>query len=210
MKNRVLRALLLGAALGGLVIGATPAQAATVTWDDPKGDGKLAGSGSNDPAFDITNVTITNDGGTLKWDVAVPGVVAGRPTVSTGYTFRFLFTQGEVNFRIQVSENLLGEKSTSLSVAGGTLPAPPLACEKCEGKIDREAKKVVFTAPLASIDKAVQSAKAPPLAGQEWTSLSVIAHRPVGVPNPGGALPASGVVFTDDTAAAPEGTALAF
>lgn len=211
MNNRVLRALLLGAAIGGLVIGAAPAQAAGVSWDDPKDDVKMLGNGPNDAAFDITKVAIANDGGNLKWEVAVPGVVAGRPTVSTGYTFRFLFTQGDVDFQFQVAENLLGESVFSVRQAGGTPPYAPLPCDKCEGKIDREGKKVVVTAPLAALGKALQSVEgAGALAGTEWSALSVLANRPFGIPNPGGALPVTGVVTTEDTAAAPEGTTLKF
>ena len=211
MKNRVLRAVLLGAALGGLVLSGAPAQAASVTWDDPKDDVKMLGNGPNDAAFDITKVAIANDGGTLKWEVAVPGVVEGRPTISTGYTFRFLFSQGDVAFQFQVAENLLGESVFSVRQAGGTPPHPALECEKCEGKIDREGKKVVITAPLASLDKALQSVEgAGPLAGAEWTAIEVLANRPFGIPNPGGALPVTGVVTTEDTATAPEGTSLKF
>lgn len=207
MKNPVLRALLLGAAIGGLLIGATPAQAATVTWEDPADDAVYLVL-PNDPAFDITTVSISNDDGNMTWEVLIPGLADATPT---GYTFRMLFTQGDVNFRIQVAENILGEQSANVAVLGGTLPAPPLECEKCEGKIDRESKQVVFTAPLASLDKALQSADgAGPLSGAEWTGLSAIAYRPISAPNPGGALPASGLVTPVDTADAPEDTTLAF
>ena len=211
MKNRVLRALLLGAAVGGLVIGATPAQAASVTWEDPKDDA-ITTPLPNEPAYDITTVKISNDGGTLTWENSVPGLIEGAPFPSTGYTFRMLFTHGDIAFRFQVAENVLGEQAYSVAPVSGSTPLPPAAleCEKCEGKIDREAKKVVFTAPLASLDKALQSAEAPPLAGQEWTGLSVTAGRPVSVPNPGGALPVTGVQLATETAAAPEGTALKF
>ena len=208
MKNRVLRAVLLGASIGGLVVATTPAQAATVTWDDPAGDAVTTPL-PNEPAYDITTVKISNDGGNLTWENAVPGLIEGAPFPSTGYTFRMLFTHGDVTFRFQVTEDILGQQKANVAVSGGTVPAGPLECEKCEGKIDRESKKVVFTAPLASLDKALQSAEAPPLAGQEWTALSVTAGRPISAPNPAN-LPVSGVQLTTETAAAPEGTTLKF
>lgn len=208
MKNPVLRAMLLGAAVGGLLIGATPAQAATVQWDDDAGDAAHAVLPAE--AYDITTVKISNDGGNLTWDVSLPEMADGTPSFSTGYTFRLLFTHGDVPFRFQVAENLLGEQSFAVSLASGTLPPPALDCEGCEGAIDREAKKVTVKAPLASLDKALQSAEAPALAGGEWTGLSVIAYRPFSVPNPGGALPVTGLVSANDTAEAPEGTTLAF
>ena len=212
MKNRVLRAVLLGAALGGLVLSTAPAQAATVTWDDPAGDA-ITTPLPNEPAYDITTVKISNDGGTLTWENAVPGLIDGAPFPSTGYTFRMLFTQGDVAFRFQVAENILGEQTSSVAPVSGSTPVPPAAleCEKCEGKIDREGKKVIFTAPLASLGKALESVEgAGPLAGAEWTALSVTAGRPVSIPNPGSALPVTGVQLATETAAAPEGTALKF
>ncbi|MBW3537133.1 MAG: hypothetical protein KY395_05090 [Actinobacteria bacterium] len=208
MKNPVLRALLLGAAVGGLLIGATPAQAATVQWEDDAGDAALSVLPSE--AYDITTVKLSNDGGNVTWEVSVPEMADGTPSFSTGYTFRLLFTHGDVGFRFQVAENLLGEQDFRVSLASGTLPPPALECEGCEGAIDREAKKVTVKAPIASLDKALQSAEGPPLAGAEWTALSVVAYRPASAPNPGSLLPASGILFTNDTAAAPEGTTLAF
>lgn len=210
MKNPVLRAVLLGVALGGLIVGAAPAQAASVSWEDPKDDAVGPGL-PNEPAYDITTVKLSNDGGNFKWELAVPGLADGPPIPSTGYNFRMTFTHGDAAYRFSISENILGEQTFSLSpVASATpLPAAALECEKCEGKIDRETKKVVFTAPLASLDKAFKSAGAPPVAGQEWTGFLVVSNRPFGIPNPAG-LPASGVVQPADPADAPEGTSLKF
>lgn len=208
MKNPVLRALLLGAAIGGLLIGATPAQAATVQWDDDAGDAAHAVLPAE--AFDITTVKISNDGGNLTWDVSVPEMADGTPSFSTGYTFRKLFTHGDVAFKFQVREDLSGTQDFQVALAAGTLPPPALECEGCEGAIDREAKKVTVKAPIASLDKALQSAEGPPLAGAEWTAISVVAYRAAGIPNPGGLLPVSGLLFANDTAEAPEDTTLAF
>ena len=211
MKNRVVRALLLGMALGGLVLGATPAQAASVSWEDPKDDAVGPGL-PNEPAYDITTVKMSNDGGNFTWELAVPGLADGTPTLSTGYNFRLTFIHGDTSYRFSISENILGEQSFSLSPTTGPtpLPAAALECEKCEGKIDRESKKVVVTAPLASLDKAFASVDGPPVAGQEWTGISVVSNRPFGIPNPGGALPVSGLVQASDTADPPEGTVLTF
>ncbi|HUR50193.1 MAG TPA: hypothetical protein VMY88_11785 [Acidimicrobiales bacterium] len=211
MKNRVLRALLLGTAIGGLVIGALPAQAATVSWTDDKDDAVGAGL-PNEPGYDIQTVKLSNDGGNFTWELGVPGLADGTPMLSTGYNFRMNFTHGETAFRFAISENILGEQTFSLAPTTGATPVPPAAleCEKCEGKIDREAKKVVFTAPLASLDKAFKSVEAPGVAGQEWTALSVVSNRPFGIPNPGGALPVTGVVQESDEALPPEGTTFTF
>lgn len=210
MKNPVLRAVVLGAAVGGLLFGAAPAQAATLQWNDEAGDAAQAPLPAE--PYDITTVKISNDGGNLSWDVAVPEMADGTPTASTGYSFRFLFTHGDVAFRFQVAENLLGEQTFTLAPASSAtpLPAAALECEGCEGAIDRETKKVTIKAPLAALDKALQAAEAPPLAGGEWTAISVIAYRPYSIPNPGGVLPVSGLVTANDTAEAPADSTLAF
>lgn len=212
MKNRVLRALLLGAALGGLVLGAMPAQAASVSWEDPKGDAKDHANLHND-AFDITTVKLSNDGGAVKFEITVPGLVAGRPTAATGYTFRLKFFYEETEFRLQVNEDLQGKTTANLGMIVTTLPVATttiLPCAKCEGKLDREKKTVFFSAPIADLDKAFQSAKKPALAGKEWTKLIAVGMRQAALPLTPGSTPSDGLRWETDPAPAPEGTVLKF
>jgi hypothetical protein len=204
MTNRVLRALLLGAALGGLVLGAMPAQAASLSWDDPKGDATDHANLQNS-AFDITSVKLSNDGGAVKF---VPGMVAGRPTAATGYTFRLKFKYAESEFRLQVNENLQGATSVNLGLVGTTTTVYP--CEKCEGKIDREKKTAFFSAPVASLESGFKSAGKPALAGKEWTNLIAVGMRQAALPVPPGSTPSDGLRWENDLAPAPEGTTLAF
>ena len=204
MKNRVLRALLLGTALGGLLLGAIPAQAASLSWEDPKDD--AADPLEEHAAFDISAVKVSNDGGVVKVEMDVPGLVEGAPTGATGYTFRFEFMYGEGEYRLQVNEHILGDTTANFGMYGDVTTILP--CEKCEGKIDRAAKKVFISAPVADLDKALQSTDAPPLAGQEWTTLIGAALRPATLPVSG--LPSDGLRFEVDAAPAPEETALKF
>jgi hypothetical protein len=196
MKNRVLRVLLFGAALGALVMGVTPAQAASLAWEDPKDD--AADPLEEHAAFDITAVKVSNDGGVVKFEMDVPGMVEGAPTGATGYTFRFEFMYGEGEFRLQVNEHILGETTANLGMYGDVTTILP--CEKCEGKIDRATKKVFISAPVADIDKGLQSTGAPPLAGQEWTTLIGVALRPITLPVTG--TPSDGLRFVVDEAPA--------
>ena len=204
MKKRALRAVLLGAALGGLVLGAMPAHAASLSWDDPKDD--AADPLEEHAAFEITSVKVSNDGGTLNFEMAVPGLVEGAPTAATGYTFRLEFMYGEGEYRLQVNEHILGDTTTNLGMYGDVTTILP--CEKCEGKIDREKKAVFITAPIADLDKGLQSTGAPALAGQEWTTLIGVSLRPLTLPVTG--TPSDGLRFVVDEAPAPEGTTLKF
>ena len=207
MKNRVLRALLLGAALGGLALATTPAQAASLAWEDPKDDATDHADLEN-AAFDITSVKLSNDGGVVKFEIAVPGLVEGHPTAATGYTFRMKFMYAESEFRLQVNENLFGETSANIGIVETTTTILP--CEKCEGTIDREKKTVFFSAPVADLDKGFQSVDKPALAGQEWTDIIAAALRPLTLPVPPGSTPSDGLRWENDLAPAPDGTTLKF
>lgn len=207
MNIRSLRAVMLGLVLGGLVVGAAlPAQAASLSWDDAVGDATDAGVGAavlpNDAAYDIAKVSLSNDGGQLNWSVAIPGLADGTPALSTGYNFRLAFTHDGGTYWFKVSEDVSGAQAFALSATATGSAALP--CDKCVGKIDREAKAVVVAAPLASLDKALKAAEAAPATGSEWSVIYVIAQRPISVPGAGG------VTLTADQADAPEGAILAF
>jgi len=207
MKNRVLRAVLLGAAIGGLVLGATPAKAASLAWEDPKDDG--VDNFQQPDAFEITGVKVSNDGGTVKVEIDVPGLVAGAPTASTGYTFRFEFFHAEREFRLQINEHVLAAPKANFGMYNASpIPTTILPCEKCEGKIDRAAKKVFLSAPVADLDKAFQSVGLPATAGKEWSSLIGAALRPLTLPVTG--TPSDGVRWEVDAAPAGEGVTLKF
>ena len=206
MKNRLIQALVVGLAAAGLLLGAFPAQAASISWADPKGDAtqvSAADGAPNDPAFDITKVSMSNDGGTLKWSADMPGITAGRPTLSTGYYMRFYFTHGGTTYSFRAGEEITG--ATSLLLSATATGSALLPCDKCLVKFNREAKNVALTVPVASLTKALKAqAGSPPLAGAEWTGLYVVAQRPISAPGAGGA------TLTADQADAPVGTSFAF
>jgi hypothetical protein len=203
----VARALLGVIAAAALIVGAIPARAASLAWEDPKGDATDHGNLQNS-AFDVTSVKLSNSGGFVKFELTVPGMVTGRPTAATGYTFRLKFKYADSEFRLQVNENLLGQTSVNLGLVGTTTTVYP--CDKCEGKIDREKKTASFSAPIASLEAGFKSAGKPPLAGKEWTDLIAVGMRQAALPVPPGSTPSDGVRWENDPAPAPEGTTLAF
>lgn len=207
MKTRFVRAALLVTALSLAVAGALPTQAASLAWEDPKDD--AADPLEEHAAFEITAVKVSNDGGVVKFEMDVPGVVEGAPTGATGYTFRFEFTHAEREFRLQINEHILGDPTANFGMYNESpIPTSILPCEKCEGKIDRAAKKVFLSAPVADLDKAFQSVDLPASAGKEWTTLIGVALRPATLPVSG--LPSDGLRFEVDAAPAPEETTLSF
>ena len=207
--NRVTRILLVGLTAVGLLLAASPANAGSVSWNDDAGDATelgLAAGPLNDPAFDVTTVTIDTAGGKLVWAAEVPEMAEGTPDLSTGYNFRFGFTHAGASYWFQVGENLLGEPKFSLALTETGSPA--MECKDCKGTIDRENKAVVVEAPLASLDAAFKAGEAEPATGSEWTTLFVIAQRPLSSPVSAPSPVPSGVTLTADTADAPEGTVL--
>ncbi len=207
MKNRAVRALLVGFTAIGLLLAASPANAASLSWQDPEGDAKglgLADGPADDPAFDIKKVTIETVGDKLVWLAEVPKMPAGRPTLSTGYNFRFGFTHSAANYWFQVGENALGE--VTFSLAPTAVGAAAMECKDCKAKMNRERKAVAIEAPMASLDAAFKKAGASPVSGAEWSKLFVIAQRRVGSP----AVVNSGATLTADTADAPEGSIIQF
>lgn len=206
MKNRSVRALLVGFTAIGLLLAAAPANAASLSWEDDAGDAVglgLADGPFNDPAFDITEVTIETAGDKLVWTATLPEMADGTPDLSTGYNFRFGFSHDGANYWFQVGENMLGEQSFSLAQTAAGSAA--LECKDCKAAIDRERTAVAIEAPLASLDAAFKEAEAAGTSGAEWTTLFVIAQRKVGSP-----VTPTGATLTADTADAPEGAAFAF
>ncbi|MBW3537218.1 MAG: hypothetical protein KY395_05525 [Actinobacteria bacterium] len=201
MKNRSVRALLVGFTAIGVLLAGSPANAASLTWEDEAGDAKDLAIGTdalpNDPAFDITKVTIETVDGKLVWTAELPEMAAGRPTYSTGYYFRFAFTHAAVNYWFIVGEDPLGAQNFSLSATatGGA----KMECKDCKAEINREAKAVIIEAPMATLDADFKKAEAPPVSGSEWSKLYVIAQRRTGV-----------FTLTADTADAPEGAIIQF
>lgn len=141
-----------------LVLGATPARSAsTLTWEDPEGDaapGGLPVPPLSEPSYDITTVTMASDGTTLTWTAAVPGLAAEPPPKATGMHFTFSFSYEGISYRWVVKEDRLAGPGTTFYKAGdaGSTAAD---CGKCIGKVDREAKTVTVTAPIAAMDRGV-------------------------------------------------------
>lgn len=200
MKNRSVRALLVGFTAIGLLLAAAPANAASLSWEDPEGDATgvaVADGPIHDPAFDITKVSMETVDGKLVWTAELPDMAAGRPTLSTGYYFRFAFTHAAVNYWFIVGEDPLGAQNFSLSATatGGA----KMECKDCKAEINREAKAVIITAPLATLDADFKKADAPKVSGSEWSKLYVIAQRRM-----------VAATLTADTADAPEGAIIQF
>lgn len=205
--SRRTRALLVGLTALGVFLAASPANAASLSWKDKEGDAVglgLADGPSNDPNFDITKVVIETVGDKLVWTAEIPKIAAGRPTLSTGYNFRFGFTHSAASYWFQVGENALGE--VSFSLASTAVGSTAMECKDCKAKMNREKKAVVIEAPMASLDAAFKKAGAPPVSGAEWSKLLVLAQRRVGAP----AVTSSGATLTADTADAPEGAIIQF
>lgn len=194
MKNRSVVALLAAFAAIGLLLGSSPANAASATWEDEAGDATwlhAVDGGPNEAAFDITTVTLGSDGTNFTYEALVPEMTEGNPSPAYGYIFRMYFTVEGSEFYFRVGEGLAGEHFELRDPADA-----PVECKGCTGEIDREGKRALVTAPLSSLTevlKAGEFAEAAP--GAEVTAPEVLAQRYVTA------------TLTADVAAAPEGTA---
>lgn len=205
MKNRVLQAALLSAALGGLLLGAAPAQATTLSWEDPAGDatpGGLPVPPLSEPSFDVTKVTVSSDGTNLNWEAAVPGIAAEPPPKGTGMHFGFIFQLGEHEYSFRISEDRIAGSAQAFYWQSDLLE--PQDCGKCLLKIDREAKKITLKAPIASITRGVKTSGTGATfgAGTKMEALSVDAGPIYFIGAPGVASLTSFQVH--ETAAAPD------
>ncbi|MBW3537219.1 MAG: hypothetical protein KY395_05530 [Actinobacteria bacterium] len=194
MRNRSVRALLVAFTAIGLLLGSTPANAASVSWEDEEGDATyffVVPGTPNEKAFDITTVTLASDGTNFTYEAVVPEMTEGHPSPAYGYFFRLYFTVAGTEFYFRVGEWQGGEHF-EFRGPGDTA----VECKDCTGVIDREGKRVVATAPLSSLTevlKAGEYADAAP--GEEVTAPEVISQRYITA------------TLTADIAAAPEGTA---
>lgn len=194
--------LVVGLLAAGLIAGAVggPANAGSLSWKDDAGDAVtlgLADGPVNDPAFDITDVSIATAGGKLVWSATVPELVEGSPELSTGYHFRFAFTHGGTTYWFQAGNDVTGAQTFSIGPTDNTLPR--MECKDCKGTINAKEKTVVIEAPLASLDAGFKAASAAPATGSEWSALYVISQRRM-----------VAATLTADQADAPEGAVFTF
>ena len=141
-----------------LLLTGTPAQAGSLSWDDPAGDAAPEGlpvPPLSEPAFDITRSTIASDGKTLTWKAEIPGLTADPPPKATGMHFTFSFGFEGNSYRWVVAKDRLGAGGTTFYIAGDA-GSNAVDCGKCVGKIDVEGKAVTITAPIASMDRGIE------------------------------------------------------
>lgn len=193
--SRRIRALLVAFTALGVLLAASPANAGSLTWkDDPEdavGLGLVDGP-INDPAFDITEVSVETAGGKLVWTAKLPELTEGAPELSSGYYFRFGFTHAGADYWFITGNDLTG--ATNFSLAPSAAGSAAMTCKDCKGTIDAKEKAVVIEAPLASLDAGFKAINVAPATGAEWTTLFVIAQRRM-----------VAATLTADTADAPEG-----
>src|SRR5687767_9041400 len=127
----------------GLFATAMPASAAGLQWLDPTADAQLLIDPSlpavpvpNEPAPDITKVTIERKGDNIVWTANIDKIGEANPNGSTGVSYEFSFVYGAGEYRLIVLDDLFWKKSSEFR--GGTLGATnPTPCGKCIGMIDR-------------------------------------------------------------------------
>jgi len=149
MKNRLIRALVVGVAAAGLLLGALPAQAASVNWVDPADDAQLEVEPS-EAALDILKTEVSSDGKNLVWRSTIKKLAAGNPSLSLGYMFSLDFNLGETEkFTIRLTEDPLNKNVRFRTDNAGTTAS--FTCDKCKGAINREGSFVTVTAPIDQI-----------------------------------------------------------
>lgn len=223
-RSRFVRTLLIGFIAAGFLVGSSPASAgSSAAWKDPENDANeqgltdgapnvtdgvpnVTGGVANEPAFDVTDVTLETVGDKFRWTVKVPRMTPGAPSSSTDYYFRLRFTHYGAKYWFIVAETRQGGKIFALMPLENR-PKPEMKCHRCKGSISRQAKAVVVEAPIASLNAAFAAVDAPPVDGEVWSDLSVWSQRHTFTMTPFG-----GQQFTKtaDTANAPKNTVFRF
>lgn len=134
-----------------LLMGGTPAKAASLSWTDPAGDPTAAGQGT----LDITKVTLDFDGKTffMKLDMAALGDPA---PFGTGQFFavRFSYGEGQYTFRL-TQDRLIGETFT-FQERSGQSQVSTLTCKTCKFQLDRKLSRVTMQVGMDSLTSAIR------------------------------------------------------
>lgn len=129
-----------------LLMTGTPAQAASMSWDDALDDPTTAAQGT----WDIKKVTLEFDGATFFMHIDLKQLGDPAP-FGTGQFFavRFTFGEGEYTFRL-TQDRLNGETFTFQERAGQSQVAT-IACRTCKYKMDREASRLTMQVGFDSL-----------------------------------------------------------
>lgn len=122
-----------------LLMTGTPAQAGSLSWEDPLDDPTTAAQGS----WDIKKVTLDFDGATFRMTMDVKQL-GDPPPFGTGQFFavRFQFGDGQYTFRI-TQDRLAGENFQFQERAGQS-QVRTIVCKTCKYTLDRKANKVTM------------------------------------------------------------------
>lgn len=193
----VLSRLVLGALVVALVAAAagTPASAGSFEWTDDKDDAtqflqpQTEGMFENEPALDVTKVTMASDDKALVWTIHV-AKASPTPSMNSGYFFRFQWDYAGAGFALRVGD-FQGQQSMQFR-STGDLVGFNLPCKDCAFKLDEAANTIALTVPIASLVEGTAAADdplvcpgcrtgedpLPPLAkGAEFGALGVTAQR---------------------------------
>lgn len=148
------KTLLTVTVLAGLLLGAMPAQAGSLSWTDPADDAVVVAEPS-EGTLDIVKSSLSTDATKLRWSMTLKDGSDGNPSVSAGYFFVFEFSHSETLYDIRVKEDV-SAKAITLRAADDTVPAD-LPCKDCKYKFDRKAKVVSIEIPIASLAETIKA-----------------------------------------------------
>jgi len=202
---------------GLLVCSMTPARAGDLAWTDPEGDATqfmhplTAGALPNEPALDITEVTLSSDARALVWTARLQNA-SYSPSLSYGYNVRFEWTYEGASFSIDVGEYRdLGIERPAQRLRFGYRDDPvgfSLPCWGCRFTLVQATNSIVLTVPMEALAKGTAAADSksgcpacrrigsplPPVGrGSRLTDLSVSAQRHYAADGPGVAFPSHGL-----------------
>ncbi|HUR49878.1 MAG TPA: hypothetical protein VMY88_10195 [Acidimicrobiales bacterium] len=187
--------------LGALVVAlvavtaGTPASAGSFEWTDAKDDAtqflqpQTEGMFDNEPALDITKVTVASDDKAFVYTIHV-AKASPTPSMNSGYFFRFQWTYAGAGFALRAGD-FNGQQSMQFR-STGDLVGFDLPCKDCSFKLNEADNTIAVTVPIASLIEGTAAADDPlacpgcrtgeePLPklakGAEFTALNVSAQR---------------------------------
>lgn len=120
-----------------LLLGGSPAQAGSMSWDDAAGDPTTLAQGT----LDITKVTLNFDGN--KFSSTLDIAQLGEPApFGTGQWFSFRFNFGEGVYTMRVTQDRLTGDNFQFQQKVGESTVETIACKTCKFELDFEGSKV--------------------------------------------------------------------
>ena len=149
--RRILISLATTAVAASLLLGGTPAKAASLSWEDAVDEPTAAAQGT----WDLTKVTLDFDGTTLFMTLDVKSLGEPAP-FGTGQYFAVRFAYGEGQYTFRLTQDRVNGDNFQFQERSGQNQVSTLTCRTCKAQLDFEGSKVIMQVGMESLQSAMR------------------------------------------------------